>query len=498
MMNKIKKVVFSFLFGMLISSLSAISQEQKLTLDQAIEIARKQSYDAFLLKNTYLVKVLNYESYKKMLFPRVKLSLTPANYDRSISELWDSEERLYKPTEVQWLTSVGSVSINQPVGFTGGNLYVSSSLRRSMTYYENDDNVENYISNPIIFSYSQDFNAVNNYRWKSKLEPLEFENAKKQFMEDTESITIKTIQLYYNLLDAELNLEIARLNKNNADTLYLFGQRKLKIGAITRAEYLRLELNKVNANINLESQQLTCQNALSELNNFLELPEETKLVCSYSQAIPQVYISSAMAIEKAYENNPDMIALEQKIIESEKSIRSANANRMSASFSVTLGLNQNQETLSEAYHDLRDRQGVSFTLSLPIIDWGENKRVIQQAKLKHKQVEESNRKQKDHLRIEVLKKVQEFNIQGKQVEASCLADSISKVAYDAVQKQFILGQTNIVDLNTSYSDMQSAQNKFMNTLRNFWIQLYSLRKICLYDFEKEQDLSFEEESIIIE
>lgn len=483
---------------MLIASPGIYSQKQQLTLDKAIELARKQSYDAFLSKNTYLVKVLNYESYKKMLFPSLNLSLTPANYDRSISELWDSDEGLYKPYEVQWLSSVGSVSVNQPVGFTGGNLHLSSSLRRSMTYYENANDVENYISNPITISYSQDFNAVNTYKWKSKLEPLEFEKAKKQFIEDMEATTIRTIQLYYNLLDAELNLEIAQLGKNTADTLYLFGQRKLKIGAITRAEYLRLELNKVNANINVESQRLNFQDAVVELNNFLELPEETKLVCSFTQEIPQVYISSAMAIEKAYENNSDMLTLRQKIIESERNIKSANSNRLTASFNATLGLNQNQETLSDAYRDLRDRQGVSFTLSLPIIDWGENRRNIQQAKLNQKQIEESNRKQKENLRIDVIKMVQEFNIQGKQVEASALADSISRVAYDAVQKQFILGQANIVDLNSSYSDMQSAQNKFMNTLRNFWIQLYSLRKICLYDFENQEDLSFDEESVIIE
>nr|WP_319398801.1 TolC family protein [uncultured Carboxylicivirga sp.] len=475
-----------------------LSQEQVLTLNQAIDIARKQSYDAFLSKNAYLVKVLDNESYKKMLFPSLNMSLTPANYDRSISELWDSEEGLYKPYEVQWLSSVGSISLNQPVGFTGGNLNVSSSLRRSMTYYENANDIENYISNPISISYSQNINAVNNYKWRSKLEPLEFEEAKKQFMEDMESTTIETIRLYYNLLDAELNLEIAQLGKNTADTLYLFGKRKLEIGAITRAEYLRLELNKINADISLESRQLSSQDAQIALNNYLELPEETKLICTYSQDIPKVFVSSAMAIEKAYENNPDMLALEQKIIESEKNIRSANANRLTASFSATLGLNQNQGTLSEAYRDLRDRQGVSFSLSLPIIDWGENKRTIQQARLNQKQVEESNRKQKDNLRIEVLKMVQEFNIQGKQVEASCLADSISKVAYKAVQQQFILGQTNIVDLNTSYSDLQSAQNNYMNTLRNFWIQLYSLRKICLYDFQKEEDLSFDEKSIIIE
>ncbi len=493
-----KKALFSIVTILFLVAHSIDAQQLELTLEKAIELARKQSFEAFRSKNAYLDKTLSFESYKKMLYPRLNISLTPGNYDRSISELWDSEEGRYKPYEVQWLTSVGDISLSKPVGLTGGNLYVSSSLRRSMTYYENAENVQNYISNPISIYYSQDFNAVNQYKWRSKLEPLQFEEATKQFIEDSETTTIKTIQLYYNLLDAELNLKIATLNKNNADTLYLFGIRKLKIGAITRAEYLRLELNKVNANIYLESQQLKRQEALIEMNNFLELPRESKLICTYSNEIPHLSISAAQAIDKAYENNPDMLALEQKLILSKKAIKDANAQRLRASFKANVGLNQNQESFTEAYNNLRDRQGVSFTLSMPIIDWGENRRNIRQAKLNKQLVEESNRKQKDALEIEVLKMVQDFNIQGKQVEASALADSISRVAYEAVQQQFILGKANIVDLNTSYTDMQSAQNKYMNTLRNFWIRLYSLRKICLFDFEKNTDLSFDDQSIIVE
>ena len=483
---------------MILGSSLIHAQELELTLEKAIQLARQQSFEAFQSKNAYMVKTLDYQSFKKMLHPRLNLSLTPGNYDRSISELWDSEEERYKPYEVQWLTSVGTAYLSQGVGLTGGQLSVSSSLRRSMTYYENSDNVLNYISNPISISYRQDLNAVNYYKWRSKLEPLEFEKAQKQLLEDLESTTIKAVQLFYIFLDADMNYRIARLNKNNTDTLYLFGRRKLEIGAITRAEYLRLELNKVNADIHLETSQLSREEAMIELNNFLELPREAQLVCINNSNVPKIPVSAAIAIAKAHENNPDMVYLKQKLIEAQKAIKEANSNRMSANFRATMGLNQNQEELNAAYQDLRDQQGLALTISMPILDWGDNRRSIEKARLNQELMEKSGRKQKDALEIEVLNMVNNFNIQSKQVEASALADSISRVAYDAVQQQFLLGRVNVVELNSSYNDMQNAQNKYINTLRNFWLQLYSLRRVCLFDFEKNEDLSFDEDPIIIE
>ena len=495
-MISIKKTTIIIFLLYFSNWLSISAQKLNLTLEKAIEIAQKQSFSAFLSKNTFLVQELNYESFKKMLYPTMSLQLTPLTYDRSISEKWDSEEELYKPTETQWVTSYSSLSVNQPIAFTGGNLYMSSSLRRSMTYYEDGSNVQNFITNPISIEYRQSFNTINNYKWKSKLEPLAFEEAKKQHIEDNESTSITTISLFYNLLNAESNYKIAKLNKTNADTLYLFGERKFAIGAISSAEFLRLKLRKVNAGINLETAQLNSENAETELKNFLKIPLETKLSCQTSMRVPDIFIPANLAIQKAKENNPDMLALQQKILQAEKSVKSANSQRIDASVSANLGLNQNQDEFSEAYHELRDKQGVSVSLSMPVIDWGENKRNIQIAKLNQQLVKESNLKREADMKVEVLKMTQEFNIQSKQVEAFALADSISKVAYDAVQKQFLLGKANIVDINGSYNDMQSAQSTYTNALRNFWLKLYNLRKICLYDFLSNEDIKFYDETVI--
>jgi outer membrane protein TolC len=465
------------------------AQEMDMTLGQAIQMARHQSFDAFRAENLYLIEVLNYQTDKNLLLPKANLTFKPANYDRSIIEEWDSETKRYKPYEVQWLNSSGILSVYQNVGFTGGSLSLNSSLRRTMTYNETVDDYQNYVASPLNLTYTQNFAAINTFKWRAKIDPLRFEEAKQQYLENVETITIKAVTLFFNLLMADMNYRIALLNQNYADTLYLFGKKKLEIGAITRDEYLRLELSKLNSGISLESEILVREQAQMELNNFLEIPLETEIHCISSEDIPDFGISAREAIAKAMQNNPDMIALKRKLIEADKAVKSAKAKRFDANFSATVGLNQNNEKLGRAYQDLRDRQAVSFTLSVPILNWGENRRDIAEAIINKELVTESSRKEQEAIEIDIIKMVKEFNIKHKQVMASAQADSISRITYQVVNQQFMLGKANATDINLSYKDMQNARNNYLSMLKTYWLQLYFIRQTCLYDFEKKEDLS---------
>lgn len=465
------------------------AQQIDLTLDEAIELAREKSFEAFRAKNMYLDKALSYENYLKLLYPKATLSITPSNYNRSIEEQWDSDEEQLIPYEQQRLTSSGNLSLTQFIKQTGGTLSLRSYLNRAMTFKEAEDDYTTYISNPITLTYKQSFSSINTFKWRAKIDPIQFKQAQKTYVEDVEAITLKTISLFFGYVNAQMNYRIAELNKNNADTLFLFGEKKLDIGAITRDNYLKLQLKQVNAGIALESRLLAKKEALYKLNNFLELPRNTELECNTPSRVPLIEIKAIDAINKVFQNNPDMIGLKNKLLVAERGVKTAKAKRLSADFSTTIGLNQHQANLADAYRDLKDQQSINFTLSVPIVDWGDTKRGIMQAKLNEDLVKESARKDRDAIELDVLNMVNEFNIKHKQVLAAAQADSISQIAYEAVKQQYMLGKASVLDINTSYTDMQSAQNSYLNSLNNFWTQFYSIRKLCLYDFEKGVDLN---------
>lgn len=479
-----------------LSQALAFAQPMTITLEEAMTMAKQQSYESFAAQYAFVLDALNFQSAQKRFLPTTDLSVTPANYNRSISELWDSNDQQYYPYQVQNLSTNARVSLNQNVKATGGTFSASSSLHRSQTFKEVGDDFTTYISNPISLTYSQNFSRINSFKWQVQLDSLMYNEARMQYLEDVETMKLKAIDLYFSLLMAEVGCEIAEQNKANADTLYYFGEQKLAIGAITRDDYLNLQLRKVNAEIELDTRMQDYKQAQLALNNFLELPMTTEVKCEVPSELPQFAIDANTALGKAYANNPDLIALEANLVQARRDVKAAKRNRYSADFRATIGLNQNQDKLGNAYKELQDQETVSFTVAIPLLDWGEGRRSINRAQVNQMMQEESARKRKDAIAIEIMNMVSDFNIRYKQVMASSKANEIAQEAYEAVQKQFMLGKSSVLEVNSSYTSMQSAQNNYISSLNRFWVQLYSLRKICLYDFEEKQDITADFDELI--
>ncbi len=111
------------------------------------------------------------------------------------------------------------MTINQKVGFTGGNVFVRSDLSRANNTV-NDSLSINYVSTPISIGYSQPIFKYNAYRWDKKLEPIKYEKAKRKYLEDMEQVAISTVNHFFNLLLAQIEKGIAEKNLNNYDTLF--------------------------------------------------------------------------------------------------------------------------------------------------------------------------------------------------------------------------------------------------------------------------------------
>lgn len=479
----------SIIFFLCIICVSVNAQEDYLSLEQAIGLSRQQSFDAFKAKNLYLIQAINYETYLKSLYPKMDLSLTPANFSHSIEEQWNSSNARYEPYDLQSLTSKGSLTLDQPIKLLGGTVTLNSYLYRYCSYKDGSKNYTTYISYPFRITYSQDLLGVNSYKWVSRTAPLEFEKAKKEYIESVEAISTKVVQFYFELLIADKDCEISQLNLINADTLFQIAKTRQDLGLISEDEYLQLKLRKVNASIDYEQKLEQKDQARISLNNLLDLPLETDVRCEVPSNFVSVLIDRDFAVVKAFENNPNIIDFQNKLIEANQTLKSTKADRLSSSFSATVGFNQNQDSFKAVYVDLEDQQSISFTLSVPIVDWGDAKREIVKAKLNQELAEENIRSQKNTIKIEIINLVNSFYISQKQVASAILADSISHITYQLIQQQYIHGKTGIMDLNSSYNDLQSSQNNYLNSLMNYWINFYSIRKICLYDFEKQMDLN---------
>lgn len=458
------------------------------SLEQTVERAQKSSFDMFRAKNMYRVSELDYRDFQSDLKPRLNLQLTPLNYTRSITEEYNSELMNYEPVEIQRITSQYNLGISQPVKFTGGQLSAYSSLQRSQRFGGDGDGNLDFTSTPVSVSYRQNFSQINAYRWKAKIEPLKFEQAKLEYIEEREAISVRAVTLFFSLLGAQMNLDIARMNLEHAGSLLSMGKKREQIGSITRDDVLNLELKQVNAQISLKQAEKELADARVDFCEFLELPLNTEIKCFTPEKIRLVYIDPVQAQQLAGKNNPGSHELEQKLLEVQKQVSTARRSPYDISLEAGIGLNQNREVLYEAFQDLLDRQNLRVTLNIPILDWKENKRRVERATLNMEVTEAENRKIRERLLIEVAGNAGEFNMKAGELEPAARADTISRSAYRATRELFSQGKATVIAINESYRAMYSARNQYLSALRNYWLYYYTVRKLCLFDFEKDLDL----------
>ena len=490
------KTTITTLFALLLTITTAFSQEKKvMALQEVISVASQQSLDAFINKNMYLSSYWQFRYYKADRLPSLTLDATPLDYNRSVQKVYNYEENRDEFVERQNLNSDLSLLLNQNVGLTGGQVFLQSNL--SMTQKLGDDKVSSFSSTPFMIGYSQNINGYNEQKWKSKIEPLKFEKAKKQFIQDQENLSIKATRLFFDLLDAQIEVTISETNLSNADTLYNIGKGRFQVGTVTQDELLDLELSFMNAQLALTKAKLELERAEAKMNSFLALDKNTKIECSIPTNLPEMQIDALKALDKAMTYNPDIINQQRRLLDEEEKVKVAQSETgVSGDVFALYGLNQNAEQFDGVYKDPLDQQRLRVGVNIPILDWGRRKGQLSMAQSNQEAVRLSINQEKIDFEQNIIMNVMEFNLQGTQVMNSAKADTIAQMKYDVTQQRFLIGKQDITRLNIARTDREQARRAYISSLRSYWNYYYTIRYLTLFDFDRNITLSEDFDKIV--
>jgi len=469
----------------------------KLTLPEVIELASKQSIDAFKQQNMYLASYWEYKYYRADKLPFLSVGANPFSYNNSIRQDYIPQDQSWQYSQQENITSNASLKVTQNVGLTGGSLNVSSDLGMSKNFL--GDQQTTFSANQISIGYRQKLNGYNSLRWKSKIEPLKFETARKNFIQSKEDIAVKATTKFFELVDAQIEINISTTNLANADTLYQIGKGRYQVGTVTQDELLSFELNLMNARLALTRANQGLLRARSDLNSFLGLDKSAMIEC-----IIPVKITSALqinveeAIQKSMSNNPDVLSQDQRLLEQDNIVQMTKAqNGLSADVSASAGLNQKALTIADSYQNPNRFQNIAIVgLSVPIIDWGKRKGQLLMAKSNREVVVNSVKQERIDFQQSVLMNVLEFNIQSDQVLNSARADTIAQLGFDVTIRRFKIGKLDVTKLNLARNDLENARRAYIGSLRKYWVSYYQIRQITLFDFENGTDLTADFDKIL--
>lgn len=478
------------LLALLFLSLNLSAQKQILDLQTAITEAQKQSPSYYRAINTAENRYWNYRQFRASLLPQLNLSGSLPNYSSAIDRVTLPDGTFSFPEREQLFLS-GNLSLDQNVVWTGGRLSLISSLQRTDVY--RPDRRVNYFSTPISVSYFQPMFLYNDLKWQNKIQPLAYESSRRAYSEDLERIASETTRLYFDALVSKISMQIAGLNVQNNDTIYKISQGRYNLGKIAENDLLQIELNLLNAENALTNAQLDYEVAAQELKRYLGIATEQELALSIPSRIPAVEVQLDKALTEARKNRSAVLDFRRRRLEAEQQVAQARGNtNYNFNLRANFGLNRQAEDYNTAYaNPFAQQQNISVGVNIPIVDWGQARSQIRRAKA-NRQLQEVNIEQDEiNFEQEIFLQVMQFNAQYKRLEIAAKADTVAQKRYEVARQRYLTGKISITDINIAQSEKDGAKQSYLQELQRFWIAYYTLRRLCLYDFLKDDVIDYE-------
>ncbi len=461
---------------------------KRYTLDQVIHIAQKQSPDALMAIHRFRKSYWQYRNFKATYLPNLNLSATLPDINRSINAISAPDGTVSYTSQSISNYSLG-LSLNQKIGLTGGEVFVNTGLQRMDNFFT-DTTTRQYLSNVVNIGFIQPLFTYNPYKWQKKIEPLKYQEAKRQYMEAEEDVAIKAINHFFSLLTAQIEVKIAKKNYHNYDTLYKIAKGRYNLGKIAENDLLQLQLNFLKADASVEQSELNYNDKLFRFKSFLRLKDSGQI-----ELIPPLLTSFfdvpvSKAVEEAKLNTSTSLQFTQRLLEAASQVNMAKMNgRFDMNLYASFGLSQTAHTLQEAYQNPLNQERVSLGITLPLLDWGKAKGGIKIAESNQELVKTSVQQDKIDFEQNIYLKVMQFAMQKKQLAIAAKSDTVARLRYEITHKRYMIGMVNdVLELNNAQIDNDNAQLNYFNTLKDYWINYYELRKLTLYDFQKNRPI----------
>jgi len=487
-----KWYIVIFLCIFLLLSLTSKTQVnvRRLSLEDAIEIAKQQSPDAFTSKQQFRSSFWEFKSYRATNLPALSLTATLPNVQQTLSP-YLNPDGTQSYVRQQNLSAAANLALTQKLGITGGSIYVSSGLQGVNNF--NTENPISYMSTPINIGYIQPIFSFNPYRWDRKIQPLKYDQSKRKFLEDVENIAINATHYFFNLLQAQLDQKIALTNLSNYDTLFRIAKGRYQLGRIAENDLLQLELSYLKAQANVEKTSLDLDNALFRFKSYLRIKDTTNIELIPPTNISFFKIDPLMAIEQANKNTSAALDFKKRLLEAARDVNRAKLEgRFDAELNAVIGLTQTGMDIPDAYKNPLDQRQVSLGLTIPILDWGVARGKIKMAQSQEEVVKNSVEQDIIDFQRNIYLKVVQFNMQQNQILIAAKSDTVAKKSYDVTKGRYLIGKmVSILDLNNAQIETDNSQKSYYFALQTFWRSYYEIRKMTLFDFRNNIPLSFD-------
>lgn len=470
----------------------AAQQEQKVvSLGEAIRLAREQSLDAMVAKSRLRSAYWQYRNYRADLLPNVTLTGTLPSFNRTLSS-YLKEDGTYKYISSNSISEQLALSVTQNIPLTGGALSLQSQVER-VDQLDGDKTTE-YMSVPFNVVFSQPLITANPLKWSMRIEPEKYKQAQQQFAVNMENVAIQAISYYFDLLLAMINVDIDRQNLKNSEKLMQIAQGKRERGLISDNDLLQLKLNYLNASSSLIQTEQAYEQKMFALRNYLGYNERVVIIPDMPEECPDVEVTFKQVMELATRNNPFRYDVGLPDAASTSQVAQAKAGEGSRrTFTLLSGSREVTDPSRKPTGICVTGRRLSLGISIPILNWGKGRGQVELARSQAEITRVQLEKETLNFEQDVMTAVKQYQEQNRLNEIVRLADTVARKRYKTAYETFVLGQISVLDLNAAQTEQDNARRTYVSQLYSSWVYFYTLRGLTLYDFEKREDIIYQQE-----
>ena len=471
------------------------AQIYHLSLEDCIEIAKKQSFEIQNLLQENIIAEKNLKAATALLRTNVNMDFTLPQYTETVREWEDSTGISFY--SVKTLRGIGGLNIYQPLP-TDGRIYINSGLS-SVNDYNTDKRAAQFNTRIGLMQPLNSFWGYNEIRSELKTAKLNFERTNKALKRAELNMVFTVSSGYYSLLQLQKRMEIAQMNLERQTEATEISKNKYDAGLIREVENLQNEVDLVEAQNDYD---ITILDLNSSNNLFikllgLELDATVTIKTEMDQYVavnvdPEKAVLMAIANRLEVRDREIQIELQQLSIKRRKSQGMPQA-RLNASWgkdgvSNLLSSESYSSSVSSTWSDLKTRPAnyqVGLTVSIPIIDWGRNKSLVKVEEARLKQYVLGKEDQERDIEVEVRNLVADVQTTLTQLQKLEKNVSVAEKSYGITLQRYTDGDIDSQTLALDRTRLNNAQLRHLTTYVNYRLKLADLMRKTFYDFEKD-------------
>jgi outer membrane protein len=491
-------LLFLLIVLLLFSSKEIVAQEvKKLTFEEVIKLAEEQSPNALIAKHRFRSSYWQFRSYQAQFRPSLTLKGTVPNYSDGFDKVYDSNSNQYTYVAKNTISSSGTLSLAQAIGFSGTTISLQSAINHLFDFGPDPYVPRLYNITPVSINITQPIRQYNSLRWQKKIEPVKYDAAKKTYLANIEGVHMSAVTNFFSLALAQINKQIAEMNFSNADTLYRIARGRYQLGTIAEDELLQMQLSWLNAETSRKQADMNLRDKEIRLRSFLGYNENVRIELILPNKIPDLQIDVKEVLDLAMKNNPDLLTQQINVLNAQSNVAQARASMgLNASLNASLGMSQGGSDFMTTLQNPNQSQTVNIGFVLPILDWGRGRGNFKMAKssleLTQVQVKQALTDFQQNLFLDV----EQFNLQKSQVDIAAKSDTVAMKRYEVTKQRFLIGKIAVLDLNDADSRKDQNRRAYVQALQDYWNYFYNIRSLTLFDFINKKPIETDYDKLI--